>query len=171
MMDSAKQTSLQQETSTMTTTTIDPTLQLGAQGEAVKVLQSLINIQVSQRSRIPVDGIFGLKTETAVKLVQYQLLLKRDGIVSSLLWRSLRANMPVDKPILRRGNVGEQVMIVQTVLRDGGYYKGAIDGDFGSKTEAAVKAFQPTEDLVADGVIGNLTWRALSSLAGQLSIV
>jgi peptidoglycan hydrolase-like protein with peptidoglycan-binding domain len=154
----------------MTTTTIDPTLQLGAQGDAVKALQSLINIQVSQRSRITVDGIFGLKTEVAVKLVQYQLLLKRDGIVSSLLWRSLRANTPVDKPILRRGSMGEQVMIAQTVLRDGGYYKAAIDGDFGGKTEAAVRAFQPTENLVADGVIGNLTWRALSSLAGQLSI-
>jgi peptidoglycan hydrolase-like protein with peptidoglycan-binding domain len=60
-----------------------------------------------------------------------------------------------------------------------GYYKGATpcgcleecDGDYGSQMEAAVKAFQPTEDLIADGVIGNLTWRALSSLAGQLSIV
>jgi peptidoglycan hydrolase-like protein with peptidoglycan-binding domain len=69
----------------MTTTTIDPPLQLDAQGDAVKALQSLVNIQVSQRSRIMVDGIFGLKTEEAVNLVQYQLLLKRDGIVSSLL--------------------------------------------------------------------------------------
>jgi peptidoglycan hydrolase-like protein with peptidoglycan-binding domain len=171
MDDGFSQTSFHQELSTMTTTTIDPTLQLGAQGEAVKALQSLINIQVSQRSRIIVDGIFGSKTEVAVKLVQYQLLLKRDGIASPVLWRSLRANTPVDKPILRRGSVGEQVMIAQTVLRDGGYYKGSIDGDYGSKMEAAVKAFQPTEDLIADGVIGNLTWRALSSLAGQLSIV
>jgi peptidoglycan hydrolase-like protein with peptidoglycan-binding domain len=171
MDDEFSSTSFHQEISTMTTTTIDPTLQLGAQGEAVKVLQSLINLQVSQNSRIPVDGIFGLKTEVAVKLVQYQLLFKRDGIVSPLLWRSLRANMPLDKPILRRGSAGEQVMIAQTVLRDGSYYKAAIDGDFGSKMEAAVKVFQPTEDLVADGVIGNLTWRALSSLAGQLSIV
>jgi peptidoglycan hydrolase-like protein with peptidoglycan-binding domain len=64
----------------------------------------------------------------------------------------------------------EQVMIAQTVLRDGGYYKAAIDGDFGGKTEAAVRAFQSTENLVADGMIGNLTWKALSSLAGQLSI-
>jgi peptidoglycan hydrolase-like protein with peptidoglycan-binding domain len=38
--------------------------------------------------------------------------------------------------------MGEQVMIAQTVLRDGGYYKAAIDGDFGGKTEAAVRAFQ-----------------------------
>jgi peptidoglycan hydrolase-like protein with peptidoglycan-binding domain len=170
MDDRFSQTSFHQETSTMTTTTINPTLQLGAQGEAVKELQSLMNLQVSQNSRITVDGIFGLKTEVAVKLVQYQLLLKRDGIVTSLLWRSLRANTPLDKPILRRGSIGEPVTIAQTVLRDGGYYKAAIDGEFGSKTEAAVKAFQPTEDLIADGVIGNLTWIALSSLAGQLSM-
>lgn len=39
------------------------------------------------------------------------------------------------------------------------------DGDFGAKTEAAVKAFQMKAGLFADGVVGSYTWRALESAA------
>ena len=36
-----------------------------------------------------------------------------------------------------------------------------IDGKFGSKTEASVKAFQKANNLTADGIVGKNTWRAL----------
>ena len=41
---------------------------------------------------------------------------------------------------------------------------GALDGDFGSKTESAVKAFQAAVGLTADGVAGVDTWKALEPL-------
>lgn len=151
-------------------TTNDPTLKLGSEGEKVKELQQLLNKRLNRKQDVKVDGVFGPKTEDAVKIIQYQFLLKQDGIVGPLTWKSLRANAPVDKPTLRRGSTGEQVSIVQKVLKDGGYDVGAIDGNFGEKTEAAVKAFQKDKKLVTDGVIGDKTWEALSKLATFLTV-
>jgi peptidoglycan hydrolase-like protein with peptidoglycan-binding domain len=37
----------------------------------------------------------------------------------------------------------------------------SIDGDFGPKTEAAVKAYQKRHNLVADGLVGPKTWASL----------
>ncbi|HBA47131.1 MAG TPA: hypothetical protein DCZ91_04905 [Lachnospiraceae bacterium] len=42
------------------------------------------------------------------------------------------------------------------------YKPGAADGIFGSKTLAAVKAFQKDRSLVADGIVGAKTWAALA---------
>ena len=151
-------------------TTNDPTLKLGSEGEKVKELQKLLNKRLNRKDDVKVDGVFGPKTEDAVKIIQYQFLLKQDGIAGPLTWKSLRANAPVDKPILRRGSTGEQVSIVQKVLEDGGYDTGAIDGNFGEKTETAVKAFQKDKKLVADGIIGDKTWDALSKLATFLTV-
>ncbi len=36
------------------------------------------------------------------------------------------------------------------------------DGEFGIRTESAVKVFQTTNDLKADGVVGPVTWKALN---------
>ncbi|MDR3207095.1 MAG: cell wall hydrolase [Oscillospiraceae bacterium] len=61
----------------------------------------------------------------------------------------------------RRGGSGETVKTIQEKLQDGGYYDGALDGDFGPKTEAAVRAFQQGLGLPADGVAGARTLYAL----------
>ncbi len=50
---------------------------------------------------------------------------------------------------------------VQQKLKDLGYYKGAIDGIFGSKTVTAVKNFQRDYGLVVDGIVGTKTLKAL----------
>lgn len=64
-------------------------------------------------------------------------------------------------PTLRRGSSGASVRELQTLLRNQGFDPGPIDGDFGPKTEAAVKAFQRSKGLVQDGIVGILTWTAL----------
>jgi len=59
------------------------------------------------------------------------------------------------RPILRRGDKGDAVKTVQSIV------KVVPDGDFGPLTENAVKAFQRNHKLVADGIVGPLTWAAL----------
>ena len=67
------------------------------------------------------------------------------------------------RPTIRRGSTGTEVAYVQSILADLGYDLGSagIDGDFGRKTEEAVKAFQKANGLNADGVVGPLTYQAL----------
>lgn len=135
---------------------IDPILRLGANNLKVQELQELLNGRLPSGDRLTVDSFFGIKTQRAVKTVQYHFLLKQDGIAGPLTWQSLRANAPVNKPILHRSSHGQQVAIVQEVLFRGKFYQdGAIDGIFGAKTEAAVQAFQESEQLIVNGMIGD----------------
>ena len=69
-------------------------------------------------------------------------------------------------PTLRKGSKGEYVTLLQTKLANLGYNlgKSGIDGDFGSATLAAVKAFQKDRGLVTDGVVGKKTWEALMNV-------
>lgn len=61
-----------------------------------------------------------------------------------------------DMLVVRVGMKGAIVRKVQELV--GGV---AVDGDFGPKTEKAIKAFQRERRLVADGIVGAYTWRAL----------
>lgn len=63
--------------------------------------------------------------------------------------------------VLRKGDNGYEVVILQTALTEKGYSLGNIDGDFGKKTEAAVKSFQDDNGLRADGIVDAGTWTAL----------
>ena len=54
------------------------------------------------------------------------------------------------------------VKSVQKALKSAGFYAGSIDGQAGSKTKDAVKAFQRARGLKADGVVGKKTWSALN---------
>lgn len=66
----------------------------------------------------------------------------------------------VEHPTLRCGDSGEAVVYLQTLLRDAGDTI-PVDGKFGQKTEASVRAFQQAEGLTVDGVVGAKTWDAL----------
>jgi peptidoglycan hydrolase-like protein with peptidoglycan-binding domain len=62
------------------------------------------------------------------------------------------------EPILRRGSSGEAVRQLQQALKGLGHDPGAIDGEFGSRTETAVRAFQKAQGIAVDGVVGEITW-------------
>lgn len=59
------------------------------------------------------------------------------------------------------GSTGRAVRNLQLILNNRGYNCGTVDGDFGSKTKAAVIAFQKAQGLGADGIVGTKTWTAL----------
>lgn len=66
-----------------------------------------------------------------------------------------------DAAVLKRGSRGSTVRTVQTRLKNWGYYKGAVDGIYGSQTVSAVKYFQRRNGLTADGIVGKRTAAAL----------
>ena len=61
----------------------------------------------------------------------------------------------------QRGDDGEEVLAIQKRLAELHYTVGTLDGEFGSATEKAVKAFQAAQGLEVDGVVGSATYRAL----------
>lgn len=63
--------------------------------------------------------------------------------------------------VYRQGNTGSTVRTIQQKLKNWGYYKGTVDGIFGSKTKEAVKYFQRKNGLTVDGIVGNKTLAAL----------
>lgn len=60
-------------------------------------------------------------------------------------------------PTLRRGATGVNVVQLQRALGL------TVDGDFGSRTESAVKAFQKKNGIGADGVVGPMTWAKINA--------
>lgn len=61
---------------------------------------------------------------------------------------------------LKINSKGEEVKTLQKELNKYGYGL-TVDGDFGPKTEWAVRAFQASKGLSVDGVVGPKTWAAL----------
>ena len=67
------------------------------------------------------------------------------------------------QPTVRKGSKGEAVRKLQEILARLGYDLGpcGTDGDFGRRTDAAVRQFQRDSGLEADGIAGPLTWKEL----------
>ncbi len=59
---------------------------------------------------------------------------------------------------------GSDVEVLQRALAAAGFYHGLIDGLFGPITGAAARAFQASQGLVVDGIVGPNTWSALKHL-------
>lgn len=69
----------------------------------------------------------------------------------------------ISLPILKKGSSGAVVQSLQMLLIAKGFPCGSYgaDGDFGTGTDFAVKAFQNAYSLDADGVVGAYTWETL----------
>lgn len=72
-------------------------------------------------------------------------------------------DMVTPEPPLRNGSQGEKVWKLQERLQALGYYRDAVDGQFGNGTREAVIAFQQKNGLDADGLAGEETQRVLFS--------
>ena len=145
-----------------------PTVYSGSRGESVKTLQEKLNAKGFNAGSV--DGIFGKNTQAAVMAFQKANGLAADGIVGKLTWAKLydtTAALPAastaagTQPMVYRGSRGDAVRRLQELLNKKGFDCGAVDGIFGSKTYAAVVAFQKANGLGADGIVGPLTWGKL----------
>ena len=109
--------------------------------------------------------------------------LAQQGLNSTQILRNYYGNVEIvnNAPIrgitssypgspLRRGSSGPSVVVIQVELnRISQNYPAipkipAVDGIFGSRTEAAVRKFQEIFDLTPDGIVGPATWYALVRL-------
>ena len=143
-----------------------PILSIGSTGQDVRRLQRIF---VMTKALAPgnISGTFDSTTEQAVKDFQQGAGLTVDGIVGPMTWQALPADP--DTPLLSRGASGSAVTALQKGLKK---YStpatdpGAVDGDFGPKTEAAVKAYQQDRGIQVDGIVGDQTWWVAAGAAG-----
>ena len=88
---------------------------------------------------------------------------RRARIVGGVARELLLEEELAGRPVLRNGSSGSDVVYLQTRLAALGLSPGSPDGRFGARTEAAVKAFQRSRSLTADGIVGAQTWSAIES--------
>lgn len=81
--------------------------------------------------------------------------------ITAILLILLMCVSPLSSALSRYGSQGEEVTAIQTKLASLGYYKGNIDGIFGTGTKNAVIQFQKDNGLSADGIAGKNTLKAL----------
>jgi hypothetical protein len=138
-----------------------------AQAAAAMGRPSVAALQVALRARNSyhgtVDGYRGPRTVRAVRRFQRRKGLRADGIVGPRTRRALgrRGRPRLGRRLARSGLVGWDVATLQFRLAWRGFPSGPIDGRFGGRTEAALRAFQRYAKLRPDGVAGRRTLRAL----------
>lgn len=158
--------------------TSDGILRPGDSGSDVRELQRLLKKRGYYTGSI--DGQYGRGTERAVRNFQDDANLTVDGKAGEKTLAALRSSSAAnsvpgsaarpDDGILRPGDSGSEVKALQQLLKKHGYYKGSIDGKYGSGTERAVRYFQDDAGLTVDGTAGKKTLAALKKFTPTESL-
>lgn len=69
--------------------------------------------------------------------------------------------LPALTRVLKLGKIGKDIEALQNALNAQGFNSGQVDGEFGDKTEKAVRRFQQKAGLTVDGEVWTETWKAL----------
>ena len=132
----------------------------GMNNTGVKYLQTCLK-QKGYLDATP-DGIFGGKTLAALRKFQIVNGLAVTGIADISTYMLLARGAGASFRMLQKGMSGADVSSVQNILKEAGFYDGAVTGSFDSDTEAAVLLFQAFNGLdVPDGKVGNWTYGVL----------
>ena len=145
-------------------------LKYGSSGSQVKQAQARLAELGYYKDKI--DSKFGHTTYLAVKAFQEKNGLKVDGVIGEttnfVLFSAgaIKADgIAADPALYQRiayGDAGPAVKTVQGLLRDLGYYTKDVEGKFGYSTYQAVVKYQKDMGLKVDGVVGPVTWGALT---------
>ena len=149
------------------------TLKLGMEGENVGAVQ--LRLKALGYFTGTADGVFDSDTMIAVAEFQVANNLTVNGEVNEATYNKLYSSSAIpkeeekeDEPVipnetLELGETGDAVKSLQQRLKELGYYTGIADGNFGSGTYEAVKAFQKRNGLNVDGKAGKYTLTLLYS--------
>ena len=133
------------------------------------IAEAIVNDKVSERDT-PV------KNEEIIKPVQapvsntddwvakLQAECNKQGFSNQIVDGIPGANTLKGCPTLKKGASGNITKLLQEKLVKLGYSTNGVDGIFGSGTYSAVREFQKTRGLSADGIVGQNTWRKLLNL-------
>ncbi len=80
-------------------------------------------------------------------------------------------NLHLGERVLRNGDQGGDVAVLQRILQDLGFYSGRTDGLYGPNTENAVRSFQEDNGLAVTGEVGEETFSHLPESDSISSII
>lgn len=168
-------------------------LETGSVGIEVQNIQYLLSYLSEFYNTIPpvtIDGIYGSATAAAVRAFQETFDLPVTGIVNFDTWdvlyqtyqgflatipfRYIEGNiLPYPGVPLRLGSEAQSVRVLQEYLNFiSDFYPEIpsvnVTGYFGTQTQQAVIAFQRLQGIPANGTVGSVTWRAITSLYSDL---
>lgn len=139
---------------------------IGSTGQTVRAVQaSLANLGYFSGA---INGVYEYSTWESVWRFQRDKGLAADGVAGAKTLDALNigytqstATSLPGGTVLSYGNKGEYVRILQNGLKNLGYFKGSVDGEFGYSTYEAVWWFQKNNGLVVDGKVNSITWGML----------
>ena len=123
--------------STTTTTAEQPTTPTGPAVADLQYVMTRLGFYTG-----PIDGVYSAETTAAVTEMQKALGVTADGVYGPETDAALK------------GKARDVVVQIQTVLTQYGFYKGPIDGNYGTDTQAAIKKLQTDLGVTADGRLG-----------------
>lgn len=184
----SKATTQTSNTSLQTQSTVTRTLKYGMQGNDVKELQNAL-AKLGYFNTTP-TGYFGSITRDAVIKFQKANNLTPDGIVGPLTQKTIQgllagkdqqASQPTDSPKIqypsgfsrnmKKGDTGDDVKLLQTLLKEIGYYTKDITGTYDDNTLNAVMDFQKYYSLAVDGIAGINTITKVIEINNQVKAV
>ena len=160
------------------------TIAFGDRGDHVRTMQSALRKKGHYKGKV--DGHFGPETRKGVIRYQNSLGIKADGkpgnktltalydggskAINTVDPRKARNMQIKDPSSIYYGSSGKRVRYLQHALRAAGYFKGAVDGNFGELTELAVRKFQTAKGMHVDGIAGRKTIARLNNAQKKVKI-
>ena len=149
--------------------------------ESLTVEQQQAALKAAGLYQGKIDGILGPQTKKSIEDFQMQNELVVDGKVDLKTWERLKAYADKAQGAGLVSSVVSSVQAgpylaptnteIQQALQNAGLYQGAVDGNIGSKSKAAISAFQTQNGLTADGKVGPKTWAKLKNYLNPQPVV